>query len=105
MAQVVGHAVMRMCPQCGLLDSANPCRECHSDKTQIQPIPVGAVGMACCVGDGLKAQEGLVIAQRDDQVRVLVQGGHILTVPTSSALMGGSTRGSSLPCLLPVRSS
>ena len=93
MAQVVGHAVMRMCPQCGLLDSANPCRECHSDKTQIQPIPVGAVGMACCVGDGLKAQEGLVIAQRDDQVRVLVQGGHILTVPTSSALMGGSTPG------------
>ncbi len=93
MAQAVAPAVMDMCPQCGLLDPSNPCRDCHSEKTPLEPIPIGSVGMACCVGDGLSAQEGLVVAQRGDQVKVLVRGGQILTVPYSSALLGGPIPG------------
>lgn len=93
MTQKVAQAVMQTCPQCGLRDTSDPCCECHSDKAPVQPIPIGAVGMSCCVGDGLNAQEGLVVAQRDDRVKVLVSGGQVLALPTTSALLGGAIPG------------
>lgn len=81
------------CPQCGLQDAANPCPECQSDKAPLQPIPVGSVGRACCVGEGHSAQEGLVVAQRGDKTTTLTPQGEIVTMPSESVLIGEAIPG------------
>lgn len=83
-----------MCASCGIDRPSNPCRRCSSDTSPIRPLPLGAVGRMCVVGDGLQAESGLVLGlQGSGRASILVAGGRIVESDPATVVLGETIPG------------